>query len=265
MAKTGNVRLGQHWLTDPSILGQIVAQAAPGSDDTVIEIGPGRGHLTAVLLETGSTVIAIEIDPELFSGLEQRLAKPLQTGQLKIELADCRRYDWESLPPDYMIVANIPYYLSAYLLRILTDLSNQPRRAVLLVSAPVAAKIAQGRSLLGCLVQCQYRVSLGPLIAAEAFRPVPAVSGRVLGLDRLGDDRLKPVQDDWPGLVNLIKAGFRQPRRQLKNNFADWNDCAGLIEAGVEIGLNPQARPGDLDPADWAGLYHLWRARQSRR
>ena len=154
---------GQHWLTDQQILAAIAGAIDPPVAGLVVEIGPGRGHLTDHLLASpAGRVLAIEIDQTLVGQLRHQYATDLSSGRLKLELADCRRYDWEGLPFGWCLCANIPYYLTAFLLRQLTDIKNQPLAAVLLLPQPVAKNFGVGEGLCWLLL-------LGPSMRSSCW------------------------------------------------------------------------------------------------
>src|SRR6266404_6001987 len=128
--------LGQHWLTDKASLSAMVAAADISRGDTVLEIGPGLGSLTELLVQKASQVIAIEIDEKLASELA---AKNLPS--LEVVSADILKFDLTTLPATYKVVANIPYYLTSNLLRVLAESANPPASMTLLVQKEVAERI----------------------------------------------------------------------------------------------------------------------------
>jgi 16S rRNA (adenine1518-N6/adenine1519-N6)-dimethyltransferase len=130
--------LGQHWLHDNIVLDAIVQSATVTKQDTIIEIGPGLGTLTEKLLATGATVIAIEFDESLLGGLR---AKYANRPNFQLVYADVLGYDLSTLPKNYKIVANIPYYLTSQLLRILSDTAHKPTCAALLMQKEVTKRV----------------------------------------------------------------------------------------------------------------------------
>src|SRR5437764_1133611 len=126
--------LGQHWLKDKGALEAVCAAAELSPDDIVLEIGPGLGDLTRYLLNYVKQLVAIEIDESLSDKLRYELNNP----RLEIITGDILKFDLTSLPPGYKVVANIPYYLTSNLLRILAESANPPQLAVLLVQREVA-------------------------------------------------------------------------------------------------------------------------------
>ena len=130
--------LGQHWLSDPMILSYICVQAGIKKGDCVLEIGPGKGDLTAKLLEMGAEVVAVEID----KCLEADLRKKFNSLPFTLNMLSIMDFDLSKMPKDYKVVANIPYYLTSHLLRMLSETQHKPAIIVLLVQKEVAERIA---------------------------------------------------------------------------------------------------------------------------
>jgi 16S rRNA (adenine1518-N6/adenine1519-N6)-dimethyltransferase len=124
-------QLGQHWLKSQTILNKIVDEAGVIQDDVVLEIGPGLGTLTQVLINKGAAVTAVEFDQFLATSLANRVNDPAKL--LEVKQQDILRFNLNELPKGYKIVANIPYYLTSALIRVLCDSNNPPTKAALLV------------------------------------------------------------------------------------------------------------------------------------
>ena len=205
--------LGQHWLNDEVTLNEIAATAEVGPDDIVLEIGPGLGSLTKILVGQARRVVAVELDEKLAKDLADRLP----VSNLEIVSADILKFDLTSLPPDYKVVANIPYYLTSNLIRTLSESSNPPLVMVLLVQKEVAERIAAGpgqMSLLSVSVQLYYEPRLGLKVRAELFDPPPKVDSQVVLLTR----RQLPLFPDLDTKLffKLVKAGFSERRTKLQ-------------------------------------------------
>jgi 16S rRNA (adenine1518-N6/adenine1519-N6)-dimethyltransferase len=249
--------LGQHWLTDTQSLDAICDAAGVNATDHVLEIGPGTGELTARLLQRGASVTALEIDARLISGLKKRFSEH-DGERLDVQEGDIRTFDLSALPPDYKIVANIPYYLSAHLLRLLTETRCKPKRAALLVQKEVAERVAAepgGMSFISVSTQLYYETFLGWLVPAHLFLPPPKVDSQVLILNRR--DEPLYLMDDEKRFFRLVKAGFSARRKTLLNSLSGGlrlpKDKVQAIcdEAGVEAG----ARPQTLSIGEWYALY----------
>ncbi|MBC7581790.1 ribosomal RNA small subunit methyltransferase A, partial [Aeromicrobium sp.] len=175
--------LGQHWLNDPASLQAMCDAAELITDDVVLEIGPGLGTLTTLLIDQAKEVVAVEFDDYLAKALPRRIT----SASLTVVNQDILSFDYTSLPPDYKVVANIPYYLTSNLIRVLSETPNQPSVAVLLVQKEVAQRVAAApgdMSLLSVTAQFYWQTGLGPIVLAELFTPPPKVDSQVLILVR---------------------------------------------------------------------------------
>ncbi len=209
--------LGQHWLEDEESLADMVRAGEVCASDTVLEIGPGTGTLTEKLTETNANIIALEFDRARYKDLI-RIYK--DSANVVIKEGDIRAFNLNDLSPDYKIIANIPYYLTANLLRILSESDNMPKIAVLLVQKEVAQRVGANPgelSILAVFTQIHYDVSLGRIVPAQLFSPPPKVDSQILILHRKSESRSSQIP---PQLTRVIKAGFSQKRKKLVNNLA---------------------------------------------
>lgn len=246
--------LGQHWLQDEAALTDIVRSARLAAEDTVLEIGPGPGSLTAQLVAAASQVIAVEFDQKLAAGLSKRVP----ADNLMVIQGDILQFDFGMVPPGYKIVANIPYYLTGKLLRVLSETSNPPSIAVLLLQKEVAERVAAApgkMSILSVTTQFYWRASLGRIVAAMLFIPPPKVDSQVLVLER----RAKPLfpEVDPKHFFQLVKAGFAQPRKTLLNNLSSGLQFErDTIQALCKsAGIDPGRRAQTLSLDEWHSLY----------
>src|SRR5579862_6366474 len=208
--------LGQHWLKDEAILEGICEAAGLQKDDTVLEIGPGLGSLTAKLVKHAGKVVAVELDEDLAISL----AGKIKTSNLEVVQADILKFDLTQLPPDYKVVANIPYYLTSNLIRVLCESANPPVLMVLLVQKEVAERIAAEpgqTSLLSVATQLYYIPELGSVVPAGLFEPPPKVDSQVIILKR----RLESLFSNLDTRVyfNVVKAGFAGRRKKLRSSL----------------------------------------------
>lgn len=246
--------LGQHWLMDAATLAGIADAAELTPADTVLEIGPGLGTLTSVLVARAGQVVAAELDTELVHALPERVP----AANLQVVQADILRFDLTQLPPGYKVVANIPYYLTSNLIRVLSESSNPPERAVLLVQKEVAERVVArpgSMSLLSVTAQWYWEVSLGAMVPARLFTPPPKVDSQVLILVR----RLAPPFPlaDTRAFFRLVKAGFSQRRKTLLNSLSAGLQLDRTTTTAVlaEAGINPQSRAQSLSLEQWHALY----------
>jgi 16S rRNA (adenine1518-N6/adenine1519-N6)-dimethyltransferase len=250
--------LGQHWLDDEVSLHAMLSAAAVQPEDTVLEVGPGLGPLTTLLVDSADQVVAVEFDADLAAGL----AKRVPADNLRVVHHDILTYDLTALPPDYKVVANIPYYLTSKLVRVLSESTNPPLVAALLVQKEVAERLAAkpGKlSILGVTAQYFWDVSLDLVVPAELFTPPPKVDSQIVVMKR----RLEPLFPDVDSreFFRIVKAGFGEKRKTLLNSLS-----GGLhlekpaVSAWLEsAGIDPQLRAQNLSLEQWYTLYSVGR------
>lgn len=256
---TGNITpkksLGQHWLKDEAALEAMCAAAGISGDDAVLEIGPGLGTLTKLLVERAGQVVAVEFDEKLASSLPGRVP----AHNLQVISQDILSFDFTSLPPDYKIAANIPYYLTSNLIRVISETPNPPATAAILVQKEVAERVAAkpgDMSLLSVTAQFYWQVSLGREVPAELFEPPPKVDSQILILQH----RPKPLFDvDVKPFFRLVKAGFSQRRKTLLNSLSGGLrlDKEKVKDLCVTAGIEPGRRPQTLSLEEWHALYRV--------
>jgi 16S rRNA (adenine1518-N6/adenine1519-N6)-dimethyltransferase len=247
-------RLGQHFLTDPRILARIADALEPTPDDTVVEIGPGPGGLTAALAARAGRVVAIEKDRALVPALRERLPAA------EVVEADALTVDWRALAgaPGYLLAGNIPYNITSPLLEKALE-PPRPRRIVFLVQREVAERLTAGpgTSEYGALtvgVQAQAAVRLLFGVPAGAFTPRPKVDSAVVRLVPLAtpavpDERRREFRRLVVGLF-----GFR--RKQLLRGLREltgWGaEAVGVVLSRAD--LDATARPETLPVSRFALL-----------
>jgi 16S rRNA (adenine1518-N6/adenine1519-N6)-dimethyltransferase len=251
-------RFGQHWLIDQQVLSAIVAAAALAPGDRVLEVGPGRGALTAELLASPALAVhAIELDRDLVSGLRRRFA-----GEHRFHLlsGDVLRLD---LPQANKVVANIPYNITGPLLEVLVGRLDRPlvdpyARLVLLVQREVGERIrAQAGSscysALSVRMQLLCRCSLVCPVPPRCFDPPPKVHSEVIALEPLPPaDRLES------GLARsvemLLRRTFASRRKMLRNTLSGLLNEPELAALATAAGISLQQRPQELPPSAWVAL-----------
>lgn len=251
--------LGQHWLADEATLEAICESANLVKADTVLEIGPGLGDLTRQLLKRAGKVIAVELDRELAQGL----SKKINNQNLEVVQADILKFDLSSLPVAYKVVANIPYYLTSNLIRVLCESANPPTLVVLLVQQAVAERLAAApgqMSLLSVSAQLYFVPKLGPVVAAALFQPPPKVDSQVIILKRRAEPLFKDL--DTRLFFRLVKAGFAGRRKKLRSSLAaglniDKQEADALLKLAK---INGDRRAQNLSLQDWYKLYTAFQA-----
>ena len=249
-------RLGQHFLTDPRLLGRIADTLGATRDDTVIEIGPGRGALTVALLERAGKVIAIELDRELAPMLADRYK---DEPRFRIVEGDVLEQALGALAGGpYLLAGNVPYNITT---PILFHAMQRPRplRAVYLVQREVADRIvaAPGSDDYGALsvnVQALAKAEFMFGVPARAFTPPPKVESAVVRITPRSDPVVEEAEEEPFRL--LVQGAFGLRRKQLRRVVRTlWSlDAAGADAVLGRAGLDGDARPEVLSAADFAKL-----------
>ncbi len=255
-------RLGQHFLTDPGVLGRIVEFAAVESDDVVLEIGAGLGSLTEALAGRAASVIACETDPAMVRVLEKELGG---TPGLQIRLGDALRLDYRSIAGEcggrLKLVANLPYQISTPLIFKLLEKRDAFSTLTLMFQKELAGRIAAapGRPGYGALtvfINLWTDVRHGFDVPRASFYPPPAVDSAVLRFEVLRTARV-PIPDE-PFFREVVRSAFAYRRKTLVNCLKRSEAIRIRPDAAETIlralGLEPKIRAQDLALESFARL-----------
>jgi len=248
--------LGQNFIIDEHALRKIVEAGEIAPSDTVLEIGAGVGNLTRLLAESARQVVAVELDRKMLAILEKwRESHP----NVRLVAGDILKLDPAELvtEPDYLVIANIPYYITSSVIRRLLESVNKPKRMVLTVQQEVARRIcaaAGEMNLLALSVQVYGAPQIVARIPAGAFYPPPKVDSAVARIDLYPEPAIPQPQIDC--FFKLAKAGFGQKRKTLRNALS-----SGLHLSPAEThqllemsGISPQRRAETLTLEEWREL-----------
>jgi len=248
--------LGQNFLQDPFALEKIISAAEINSTDTVLEIGPGLGSLTRYLAVSAKEVVAVELDLKMLPPLKAILV-PYQN--VRVLHGDILKLAPDELieEQDYVVVANIPYYITSAVIRHLLESKSKPRRIVLTIQKEVAERICAkpgDMSLLALSVQVYGKPRIAARIPAEAFFPPPKVDSAVLCVDIYPTPRIKPELLNT--FFKLIKAGFSQKRKTLRNSLSAGLRIspANAVDMLTRANVDPQRRAETLSIEEWEKL-----------
>lgn len=217
--------LSQNFLKRKSIAQKVVGVAEVTKDDTVLEIGPGKGILTSVLLERASRVIAIEKDTGLVTFLKDKFKEEIAQGTLVLLEGDVLDIPLlqnmcQYIQNDYKLVANIPYAITGKILRTFLGLRHQPTVMSLLVQKEVAERITarDGKeSLLSVSIKAYGDPSSKGAVKRGNFHPEPKVDSAILLIENISKDFFDKVPEK--DFFNVVHAGFAHKRKQLKGNL----------------------------------------------
>lgn len=248
--------LGQHWLKDRDVLAGIAGAADIRPTDTVLEIGPGLGTLTSELLKRAEKVVAVELDDQLAA----KLPGQFPGKNLEVIHQDILEFDLTQLPEGYVVVANVPYYITSKIIQLLMTSSNRPRTTVLLVQKEVAERLAAGpgdMSILAVSAQVYAEVVLDDVVPAEFFTPPPKVDSQVVVLTTRSQPLVDPNEEKK--FFRVVKAGFSAKRKKLRSSLSGG---LGISKEETErllagAGIDPNTRAEDLGLADWKKLTEI--------
>ncbi|OGO28705.1 MAG: ribosomal RNA small subunit methyltransferase A [Chloroflexi bacterium RBG_16_54_18] len=251
-----NKKLGQNFLIDQSSLQNVIFAAQINPADTILEIGPGLGSLTRLLAQQAFRVVAVEVDAGFIPILNDILA---QYPNVEIIHGDILKLDPARLVPGsgYLVVANIPYYITSSIIRHLLDTKCLPRRLALTVQLEVANRICAlpgDMSLLALSVQVFGKPTIAAHIPAQAFYPPPVVDSAVVCVEIFPEPLVPPTQIDL--FFRLAKAGFSQKRKTLRNSISGgmgWSKVK-TEQLLLSSGIDPLRRAETLSLEEWQML-----------
>ncbi len=252
--------LGQNFMTEPAALRRMLDAAEIEPDDVVLEIGPGLGALTDLLAERARRVVAVEIDGRFVPYLRGRYAS---MPHVEIVLGDILEIDiGHILGADadrYKVAANLPYYITSPILRHLLEGAHPPSLLVVTVQWEVAQRITAAPGAMGLLsvgVQFYGSATIAGKLKPGNFTPAPNVDSAIVQIEAHPDG--PPLTGDARDqFFRIARAGFSQPRKQLRNSLA-----AGLHLAPGDVvdwlgtaGIDPRRRAETLSIDDWLAVY----------
>lgn len=249
--------LGQHFLSSPAYLRAVADAAHIAKGDTVLEIGPGEGALTAELLGRGASVIAVEKDRRLIPILQEKFAAEVASRQLKLVEADALEFDplASGLSPNaYKLVGNIPYYITGALLRKFLSEAAKPSLLVFLIQKEVAERIARSKkeSILSLSIKAYGTPRYVKTVPRGAFRPAPKVDSAILAVESVSGGNFASPEEE-ARFFDLLHAGFGQKRKLLVRNLEAVLG-ADALERCRAAGIPEKARAEDVSLQKWLAL-----------
>ena len=258
--------LGQHFLRDSRVITKIIDSLSLEPSDEVLEIGPGRGHLTRSILNKGALLTAIELDSSLIEG-------PLAELQTKFTNFEVHHGDATGISLSeigignrpYKFVSNLPYNSGTKILRNILFQDNPPELSIVMLQKEVADNIVNMENLgiLGPIFQsittCRRLFNVGP----KSFNPPPKVRSSVIEFKPLREPFIK--LSEKCAFMGFIFKGFSSPRKQLHNSLSkglefDLDKTKSLLE---KSGVNPKLRPQKLSVLEWVSIYDNYKKERS--
>ena len=245
-------RFGQHFLTDQSVLSNLIGEMRPRPDDTLVEIGPGLGALTFWLLKAVNHLQVIEIDRDL--------AEKLRTGPWKDKLTvhevDVLKFDFAQIQAPFRVVGNLPYNISSPILFALLDVADQviDQHFMLqkeVIDRMVAAPKTSDYGRLSVMLQAYYDMDHLFDVPPECFDPPPRVMSAIVRMV----PKAAEVRANIPGSVfsRVVSTAFSQRRKMLRNTWADVVPEAIAAQAGIAL----TARAEEIAPAQFVHVAQM--------
>jgi 16S rRNA (adenine1518-N6/adenine1519-N6)-dimethyltransferase len=245
-------RFGQHFLHDRSVLGRIAREVAPQPDEALVEIGPGRGALTELLIGRSASLDCIEIDRDLAGALTQRWGA---TPGFTLHTGDALEFDFAALAARrgrrLRVIGNLPYNISTPLLfhiaaahEYIDDLHVMLQKEVIdrIAAAPGSGDYGRLTVMLAPWMDAKHLFDVGP----GAFTPPPRVWSAVARLTI----RRTPAFEVPASFARTVSAAFSQRRKTLRNALRSLVDADAIVAAGIDPGLRPEV----LTPAEFAKI-----------
>lgn len=254
-------RLGQNFLVDDAALRRVIEAAEIGADEAVLEIGAGLGSLTRYIAITAQQVIAIEIDKKLMPALQEIMASfdnvRIINGNILNIAPGKLTSNFQPPTSNYIVVANIPYYITSAIIRHLLETTAKPQRIVLTVQKEVAERICAppGQlSLLALSVQVYGEPKIVARIPSGAFYPAPKVDSAVVKIELFPESVIP--SHHIPQFFQLTKAGFSQKRKTLLNSISAGMAWPKEITSNYLklADIDPQRRAETLSLDEWGNL-----------
>ncbi len=262
MYRSRRQALGQHFLSNPGVLRKIVAAIDPGPGDLIVEIGAGKGILTAPLAERAGRVVAIEKDERLLPGLREAMPANVEVVHGDILRVDLREISRTAGAPALRLVGNVPYSISSPLLFHVLDERAVIADCVFLLQKEVAERVTSGPGTksyapLGILLQNEFEARIAFTVAPGSFSPPPKVQSALLTLRRRSSP-LHPGAADEPYRA-FLRAAFAERRKMLWKNLARRATPAGLEAAYAKLALSRNVRAEELPPDTLFSIFEALR------
>lgn len=252
--------LSQNFLNSKGVARDIVQAGKLSSTDTVLEIGPGKGFLTAELLASGAQIIAVEKDDRLIPVLAEKFSLEISNGRLTLvhgDIIELMEKQTLLLPPTYKLIANIPYQITGQILRMFLSgpARSKPERMILMVQKEVATRIVardHKESILSLSVKAYGTPRMIKKIPARYFSPAPNVDSAILAIENISNNNFKTNAHEEV-FFDLIKTGFAHKRKQLAGNLKELlgEETTPLL---ASVHIAPTARAEDIPLDQWLTL-----------
>ncbi len=247
--------LGQNFIHAPQVISAIVHAGKISDKDIVLEIGPGKGALTEKLLYTGAKIIAVEKDSRAIPFLKEKFFKEINRGQLTLIHEDILTFNPAKhgfLQSNYIIIANIPYYITGEFLRKFLESDRQPLRMIVMLQKEVAKRIVDFKqSILSISVKVYGNAKYLLSVPKKFFRPMPNVDSAVLIIENISKNFFNELKIDEKYFFEIVKTGFAHKRKVLIRNLEEKIPRKTLEKVWEDEGLDRNIRAENLSIEMW--------------
>ena len=251
--------LGQNFLKNESVARDLVDSLEIKNTDTVLEVGPGRGAITRILLQKTKRVVAVEKDADLVALLKNKFAEEIRKGAFQLICGDILEFsphDWELETGNWKLIGAIPYYITGQLIRKFLGVGAPPKTIALIIQKEVAERIVakNGKeSILSISVKVYGEPHYIKTVKAGSFYPAPKVDSAILVIKNISKDFFKTIEEEE--FFKLLKAGFASRRKKLTTNLKKHFPKTDLPRVLKNIEISPNVRAEDLTRGAWRKLY----------
>ncbi|MEZ4103890.1 MAG: 16S rRNA (adenine(1518)-N(6)/adenine(1519)-N(6))-dimethyltransferase RsmA [Candidatus Paceibacterota bacterium] len=247
--------LGQNFLTSDIVPNWMCEAAKLEENDTILEIGPGTGMLTKSILQKSSKVLAVETDKRAVEKLKETFSQEIRVGKLTIIEADIKNISLKDLglrKHKFKVVANIPYYLSGFLLRFLLENDQQPKSVTFLIQKELAERIARSKkeSILSLSVKVFGEPRYIKTVTKGHFKPQPKVDSAILQIDNINNNNFTE-EISIKNFFKILHLGLGNKRKQLLSNLSKKYSRSNLEATFSELSINNKIRGEDLPLQQW--------------
>lgn len=242
--------LGQNFLKSKQVVHTMIRAADIQESDIVVEVGPGKGAITAPLLFLAQKLIAFEKDADLIPLLQEKF---FDHTNFELHEQDILEFDSSVLQNGYKVVANIPYYITGAIIRHFLESSHQPKSMTLLVQKEVADRIVardRKESILSLSVKVYGVPKIITKVGREYFSPKPDVDSAVIHISDISKSFFKNFTEEQ--FFTVIKQAFQFKRKNIVNNLK--KEFPHIESVLKHIRVNPKIRAEDLGLDDFAQI-----------
>lgn len=261
--QTKHSKWGQNFLSDPKILKKISDFSGFGKEDTILEIGPGQGGLTEFLLQKGGRVIAVEKDKFISEKLRNRFSDHILNNKLKLiekDILDFEPKNYNLNGGDYVLVGNIPYYITGALFKKFLASDRQPRSITFVTQKEVAERIMawdKKESILSISIKAYGEPQYGGKIKAGSFYPKPKVDSAIISIRNINKKKFLTSKSLEKKFFEVLRAGFAHKRKFLIKNLSNFFDSDILEKIFEKTKISKKIRAENLSFEYWLAISKL--------